>query len=98
LLGDGAIGFALGDFETLVRHGVNVTAIVGNNGIWGLEKHPYAGVCSATTWLADLAPGIRYDKVVEAFGGHGELVTAPAGIGPALRPRLFDARVSLVNV
>ena len=40
LLGDGAIGFALGDFEALVRHGVNVTAIVGNNGIWGLEKHP----------------------------------------------------------
>ena len=40
LLGDGAIGFALGDFEALVRHGVNVIAIVGNNGIWGLEKHP----------------------------------------------------------
>ena len=40
LLGDGAIGFALGDFDTLVRHGVNVTAVVGNNGIWGLEKHP----------------------------------------------------------
>jgi acetolactate synthase-1/2/3 large subunit len=40
LLGDGAAGFSIGDFDSLVRHDANVTAIVGNNGIWGLEKHP----------------------------------------------------------
>jgi acetolactate synthase-1/2/3 large subunit len=63
LLGDGAIGFALGDFESLVRHG-----------------------------------GIRYDKVVEALGGHGELVTAPGDIGPALVRAFATPGVSLVNV
>lgn len=97
LLGDGAIGFALGDFETLVRHGVNVTAIVGNNGIWGLEKHPMQALFGYDV-VADLAPGIRYDKVIEALGGHGELVDAPGEIGPALDRALATPGVSLVNV
>jgi acetolactate synthase-1/2/3 large subunit len=47
---------------------------------------------------ADLQPQCRYDRVAEALGGAGELVTAPAGLGPALR-RAFDAGVPyLVNV
>ena len=40
LLGDGAFGFAGMEFDTLARHGVNVVGVVGNNGIWALEKHP----------------------------------------------------------
>jgi acetolactate synthase-1/2/3 large subunit len=97
LLGDGAIGFALGDFETLVRHGVNVTAVVGNNGIWGLEKHPMRMLFGYDV-VADLAPGIRYDKVVEAFGGHGELVERAADLGGALDRALAHDGPSLVNV
>jgi acetolactate synthase-1/2/3 large subunit len=97
LLGDGAAGFALGDFEALVRHGVDVVAIVGNNGIWGLEKHPMQALFGYDV-VADLRPGVRYDEVVAALGGRGELVTEPAEIGPAL-DRAFSAKgVSLVNV
>ena len=40
LLGDGAFGFAGMELDTLARHGVQVVAVVGNNGIWALEKHP----------------------------------------------------------
>jgi len=48
--------------------------------------------------LADLAPQTRYDQVVTALGGGGELVTDPAEIGPALR-RAFDSGVPyLVNI
>ena len=97
LLGDGAIGFALGDFEALVRHGVNVVAIVGNNGIWGLEKHPMQALFGYDV-VAELCPGIRYDKVIEALGGHGELVTEPGDIGPALDRAFATSGVSLVNV
>jgi acetolactate synthase-1/2/3 large subunit len=97
LLGDGAIGFALGDFESLVRHGVNVVAIVGNNGIWGLEKHPMQALFGYDV-VADLSPGIRYDEVITAFGGHGELVTESAAIGPALDRAFATSGVSLVNV
>jgi acetolactate synthase-1/2/3 large subunit len=48
--------------------------------------------------VADLQPGTRYDEIVRALGGHGELVTEPAQIGPAL-DRAFAAGVpALVNV
>lgn len=97
LLGDGAIGFALGDFERLVHHAVNVTAIVGNNGIWGLEKHPMKALFGYDV-VADLGPGIRYDEVIAAFGGHGELVTEPSDLGPAMDRAFATPGVSLVNV
>ena len=97
LLGDGAAGFALGDFEALVRHGVDVVAIVGNNGIWGLEKHPMQALFGYDV-VAELRPGIRYDEVVTAFGGHGECVSHPDEIGPALDRAFATKGVSLVNV
>ena len=97
LLGDGAIGFALGDFEALVRHGVDVVAIVGNNGIWGLEKHPMQALFGYDV-VAELRPGIRYDEVVDALGGHGELRAEPDEIGPALDRAFATKGVSLVNV
>jgi acetolactate synthase I/II/III large subunit len=97
LLGDGAAGFSLGDFEALVRHGVDLVAIVGNNGIWGLEKHPMQALFGYDV-VAELRPGVRYDEVVTAFGGHGELVSAPDEIGPALDRAFATPGVSLVNV
>jgi len=97
LLGDGAAGFSLMDVDTLVRHGLPVVMICGNNGIWGLEKHPMQALYGYDV-AADLQPGCRYDQVVTALGGSGELVTQPQVIGPALR-RAFDAGVPyLVNV
>jgi len=97
LLGDGAAGFSLMDVDTLVRHKLPVVMICGNNGIWGLEKHPMQAIYGYDV-VADLQPGCRYDQVVTALGGAGELVTKPGDIGPALR-RAFDSGVPyLVNV
>ena len=97
LLGDGAAGFSLMDVDTLVRHQLPVVMVCGNNGIWGLEKHPMRAVFGYDV-AADLQPGCRYDEVVRALGGAGETVTRPEGIAPALR-RAFDAGVPyLVNV
>jgi thiamine pyrophosphate-dependent acetolactate synthase large subunit-like protein len=97
LLGDGAAGFSLMDADTLVRHRLPVVIICGNNGIWGLEKHPMQALYGYDV-AADLQPLCRYDQVVSALGGAGELVTSPADIGPALR-RAFDSSVPyLVNI
>jgi acetolactate synthase-1/2/3 large subunit len=97
LLGDGAAGFSLMDADTLVRHALPVVMICGNNGIWGLEKHPMQALYGYDV-AADLQPQCRYDQVVAALGGAGELVTRPADIGPALR-RAFDSGVPyLVNI
>ena len=40
LLGDGSAGLSLMDVDTLVRHGLPVVMVSGNDGAWGLEKHP----------------------------------------------------------
>jgi acetolactate synthase-1/2/3 large subunit len=97
LQGDGAIGFNGMDFDTLVRHELPVVAIVGNNGIWGLEKHPMQAIYGYDV-AADLQAGCRYDRVVEGLGGAGETVERPADLGPAL-DRAFAAGVPyLVNV
>jgi thiamine pyrophosphate-dependent acetolactate synthase large subunit-like protein len=97
LLGDGAAGFSLMDVDTLVRHGLPVVMICGNNGIWGLEKHPMQALYGYDV-AADLQPGCRYDQVVAALGGGGELVTQPQDIGSALR-RAFESGVPyMVNV
>jgi acetolactate synthase-1/2/3 large subunit len=97
MLGDGAAGFSLMDVDTAVRHRLPMVIICGNNGIWGLEKHPMQQLYGYDV-AADLQPQCRYDQVAAALGGAGELVTAPGQIGPALR-RAFDAGVPyLVNV
>jgi acetolactate synthase-1/2/3 large subunit len=97
LLGDGAAGFSLMDVDTCVRHKLPVVMICGNNGIWGLEKHPMQALYGYDV-AADLQPQCRYDQVVAALGGAGELVTRPEEIAPALR-RAFDSPVPyLVNI
>jgi acetolactate synthase-1/2/3 large subunit len=97
LLGDGAAGFSLMDVDTLVRHRLPVVMICGNNGMWGLEKHPMQLLYGYDV-AAELQPQCRYDQVVTALGGGGELVTSPSEIGPALQ-RAFDSGVPyLVNI
>jgi acetolactate synthase-1/2/3 large subunit len=97
LVGDGAFGFAGMEFDTLARHGVNVVAVMGNNGIWALEKHPMEFLYGYSV-AADLRPGTRYDQMVEALGCYGELVERPADVGPALERAFAADRPALVNV
>lgn len=97
LAGDGAIGFALGDLDTLVRFGIDCTIVVGNNGIWGLEKHPMEQFFGYSV-VAELRPGTRYDEVAVALGAHGELVRHPDRLGPALDRAFATPGVSVVNV
>ena len=97
LLGDGAFGFSGMEWDTLARHGVAVVGVVGNNGIWGLEKHPMEFIYGYSV-VADLRPETRYDQVVEALGGDGALVREPAELRPALERALAGDRPALVNV
>ena len=97
LLGDGAAGFSLMDVDTLVRHRLPVVLVVGNNGAWGLEKHPMRAIYGYDV-AAELRPETRYDEVVRALGGAGETVRRGADLGAAL-DRAFAADVPyLVNV
>jgi acetolactate synthase-1/2/3 large subunit len=85
------------DVDSLVRHRLPVVMVMGNNGAWGLEKHPMRFLYGYDV-VADLAPGTRYDQVVTALGGAGELVTRPGDIGPALDRAFASDLPYLVNV
>ena len=97
MVGDGALGFWLGDLDTLVRHRVDVTVVVGNNGIWGLEKHPMRALFGYDV-VADLQPGTRYDLVMESLGGHAEIVREARELRPAMERAFATPGPSLVNV
>jgi acetolactate synthase-1/2/3 large subunit len=97
LLGDGAFGFSGLEFDTFVRHGIPVVGVMGNNGIWALEKHPMEFLYGYSV-AADLQPGLRYDEVVRALGGHGELVDKPDKLRPALERAFASGKPALVNV
>lgn len=97
LLGDGAAGFSLMDVDSMVRHNLPVVMVVGNNGMWGLEKHPMQAIYGWDV-ACDLQPGLHYDDVVKALGGAGETVAEPAQIGPALDRALAAGVPYMVNV
>jgi acetolactate synthase-1/2/3 large subunit len=97
LLGDGAFGFSGMEFDTLARHGVDVVGVMGNNGIWALEKHPMEFLYGGWSVAADLRPETRYE-MVEALGCDGTLVRDPAALRPALEQALAGDRPALVNV
>jgi acetolactate synthase-1/2/3 large subunit len=96
LQGDGAFGFSGMEWDTLVRHGVHVVSVIGNNGIWALEKHPMEMLYGYSV-VAELRPGTRYDEVVTALGGHGELAATPGDLRPALERAFAAGLPAVVN-
>lgn len=97
LQGDGAFGFSGMEWDTLARHDVPVVSVIGNNGIWGLEKHPMEALYGYSV-VAELRPGTRYDEVARALGAHGELVAAPGELRPALERAFASGLPAVVNV
>ncbi|HMJ73982.1 MAG TPA: acetolactate synthase [Solirubrobacterales bacterium] len=97
LLGDGAFGFAGMEFDTLARHGLPVVGVMGNNGIWALEHHPMKFLYGYSV-AAELRPETPYEKMVEALGCDGVLVSDPGQLRLALERAFESGRPTLVNV
>jgi acetolactate synthase-1/2/3 large subunit len=97
LFGDGAFGLNGMDIETMVRHNLPVVAVIGNDGLWAQIVHTQKQLLGHGT-AGELTPGIRYDKMVEALGGYGELVTRPQDIRPAIERAFASGKPACVNV
>jgi thiamine pyrophosphate-dependent acetolactate synthase large subunit-like protein len=101
--GDCAFGFNAMELETAVRCKLPIVFIVNNNsGIVGSNLEARMGLPAGYAEpVATYIPDIRYDKILEAFGGHTEHVTTPEDIRPALT-RAYQAtqagQVACVNV
>jgi acetolactate synthase-1/2/3 large subunit len=68
--------------------------VVGNNGIWGLEKHPMRAIYGYDI-ACELQAGCRYDLAAEALGAAGEVVREPDQLGAAFE-RAFASEVPYV--
>ncbi len=97
--GDGAFGLNGFEFDTFVRFGMPVVSVVGNDRQWGQitvgQRAMYGKERVIASMLGDSA---RYDQVVEGLGGHGEFVTKPDDIRPAIERAFASGKPACVNV
>jgi acetolactate synthase-1/2/3 large subunit len=96
--GDGSFGLNGMDFETALRFKLPMVCVVGNDAAWGQIRLPQVQLFGPELSPGTLLAPTRYDKIVEAMGGHGEYVTEPAQIRPALERAVASNTVACVNV
>ena len=98
IYGDGAFGLNGFEYDTAVRFELPIVGIVGVDAAWGQMARPQAAVYGANRVVATMLNYTRYDKIVEAMGGHGEYCERPEEIGPALERAFASGKPALVNV
>lgn len=96
--GDGSFGLNGFEYDTAVRFELPIIGVVGNDAAWGQMMRPQGAVIGWDRLQGTLLNYTRYDKVVEALGGHGELVERPEEIRPALERAAASGKPALVNV
>jgi acetolactate synthase-1/2/3 large subunit len=96
--GDGSFGLNGFEYDTAVRFGLPIIGVVGNDGAWGQMMRPQGAVYGWDRLAGTLLNYTRYDKVVEALGGHGEHCERPEQIRPALERATASGKPALVNV
>lgn len=96
--GDGAIGFHIQEWDTMVRHNLPIVTVVFNNACWGMSIHGQHAVYGPQgDVISRLAP-TRYDLVAEGFGAFGQHVTEIEELRLALSRALESARPAVINV
>ena len=100
LSGDGAFGFNVMELETAVREGTPIVCIVAVDHGWGMERsaHNMKGVAPERRQGTDILPIVRYDKVAEAMGCHGEYVESMDDLRPALERSIASGKPAVVHV
>ena len=97
-LGDGTFGYHAMEFDTALRYHLPIIAIVGNDARWNAEHQlQIQNYGEGRTVGCELLPS-RYDKVIEALGGHGELVQYPDELTPAVERALVSGLPACVNI
>jgi acetolactate synthase I/II/III large subunit len=99
ITGDAGFGYTAMEMETLSKYRLPVIVIVYNNNAWGTWTGSARDPKALPIHL--FQENIRYDKVGEALGAHGEYVTEPGALRPALarawQVAVSERRSSVIN-
>jgi len=98
VMGDGTFGFHMAEIDTAVRCDLPYVAIVGTDCRWNAEYNLQVRDYGPNrTRGCELLP-TRYDLVVTALGGHGELVDNLADLPGAVERALASGKPACINV
>ncbi len=81
--GDGASGYGLAEFDTFVRHGVPVIAVVGNDASWAQIAREQVKMLDDD--VGTVLARSDYHRVAEGFGATGLVVKNNADVPAVLR-------------
>ncbi len=97
VMGDGSFGFCCGEFETMVRHRMPITAIVFSNATYGWIKAGQASGFGQRYYNVDFGR-TDHAAVAQAFGVRAWTVDDPAQLVPVLREAVAYDGPTLVDV
>ena len=89
-VGDGSFLMNVQEIDTMARHNLPATIVICNNAGWTAGSNDTPG--------RSLGYGQRYEDIAVALGGHGEHVTKPDDIGPAIERAMASGKAAVVNV
>jgi acetolactate synthase-1/2/3 large subunit len=98
IYGDGSFGLHAMEFEAFIRQKINVVGVIGNDAAWTQILRGQEQLYGAERTPATRLAFTRYDRVVEALGGHGEYVERAEEIRPAMERALGAGKPALVNI
>lgn len=100
LTGDGAMGYNIMEFDTCMRYGIKLTAIVFNDSMWGMIKRSESRKAPETKNFPglDLREETHYERVVEGLGGHGAYVTDIRAFRAAIQEAKASDKPACINV
>lgn len=99
--GDGAMGFNIMEMETAVRERLPVIVLVAVDDAWGMEKTAFVSQGLGPADWADRGidiTAVRYDRVAEGLGCHGEYVDKQEQLAPALQRAVDSGKPALLHV
>ncbi|HEV8306972.1 MAG TPA: thiamine pyrophosphate-binding protein [Methylomirabilota bacterium] len=97
-LGDGTFGYHALEFDTALRYALPIVAIVGNDARWNAEHQLQLRQYGPERAVGCTLLPSRYDRLVDALGGHGEFVEHPQDLEPALERALGSGRPACLNI
>ena len=98
LVGDGAIGFTIAEFDTMVRHGLPIVAVVMNNRSWAASQHFQEIVSGPDNVRGTRLGDARYHDVAKAFGANGLHITQLEDLGTAIKGAFASGKPTCINV